>query len=115
MGSLHSYDLKSGKRYRILYRRPDNTQTSESGFKTKKAAELRLAEVEVSKGKGEFIDAADSRATVRVLGVGWLAAREGVMKASSYRPIESAWRIHVEPKWGARSVGSLKHTEARND
>lgn len=114
MGSVHPYTNAAGKRlYRIAYRRPDNKQTNERGFATKKAAELRLAEVEVSKGRGEYVDPADGRATVGTLAATWLAGRETVMKPSSYRPLKSAWTTHVERKWAARSVASIRHGEVQ--
>jgi hypothetical protein len=28
-------------------------------------------------------------------------------------PLEWAWRIHVQPKWGKREVGTLRHSEVR--
>lgn len=113
MGSIHAYETKAGKRYYISYRRPDHKQTKERGFTTKRAAQQRLAEVEVSKGRGEYVDPADARATIRTLGKDWLASREHVLKPSSYRPLDSAWRIHVEPKWGSRNVGGIRHGEVQ--
>ena len=114
MGSVYSYETATGeRRYRILYRRPDNTQTSERGFKRKRDAEQRLAEVEVSKHRGEYIDPSDSKATIADLGAAWLADHEHVMKPSAYRPLESAWRVHVEPKWGGRAVGGVRHSEVQ--
>ena len=114
MGSVHPYETATGKRYRISYRRPDNRQTTERGFKTKRAAELRLAEVEIGKAKGEYVNPSDARETVESIAAGWLAAREHVMKPSSYRPVQSAWVTHVQPRWGQRKVGSIKHSEVQD-
>lgn len=113
MGSVHGYETKSGTRYYISYRRPDHKQTKERGFKTKKAATDRLAEVTVSKARGEYIDPADARVTIRTLGEAWLSSREHVLKPSSYRPMDSAWRIHVADKWGARKIESIRHGEVQ--
>ena len=114
MGSVHAYETKAGKKlYRIIYRRPDNTQTQERGFARKRDAELRLAEVELGKAKGDYVNPADARETISSIATGWLTAREHVMKPSSYRPVRSAWETHVEPRWGARKVGSLKHSEVQ--
>ncbi|MDQ0576475.1 tyrosine-type recombinase/integrase [Agromyces albus] len=113
MGSIHSYETKAGKRYRIIFRTPDHSQTSERGFRTKRDAEIRLAEVEVSKSRGEFIDAASARATIATLGKEWLLGQEHVLKPSAYRPLESSWRLHVKPKWGHRAIGSVRHSEAQ--
>lgn len=113
MGSVYAYETAAGKRYKIVYRKPDNKQTTERGFQTKRAAALRLAEVEVGKAKGEYVNPADARETVASIGEGWLAGREHVMKASSFRTDKSAWRTHVSPRWGHRRVGSIKSSEVQ--
>ncbi|MFT4282515.1 tyrosine-type recombinase/integrase [Microbacterium sp.] len=114
MGSVHPYTTKAGKKlYRIVYRRPDHSQTSERGFARKIDAERRLREVETSKDRGEFIDPASANVTVGTLGAAWLKQREGVLKPSSYGPVRSAWEKHVEPKWGSRRVGTIRQSEVQ--
>src|SRR6476620_8309766 len=100
MGSVTPYETANGRRYRVRYRKPDRTQTDKRGFRTKRDAELFLASVEVSKARGEFIDATASKALIGPLGEAWLA-RQTHLKPSAYRPLESAWRIHVLPAWGS--------------
>lgn len=56
VGSIHAYATSSGRRYRVIYRKPDRTQGQKRGFRTKRDAELYLAELEVSKARGSFID-----------------------------------------------------------
>lgn len=113
VGSVHPYTTAAGsKRYRISYRRPDNSQTTERGFTTKREAELRLAELEVSKARGEYIDSSTASVTVADLGRDWLDAKK-VLKPSSLRPLQSAWTKHVEPKWGRRAVGGIRHSEVQ--
>lgn len=114
MGSIYAYETKAKKRlYRIIYRRPDHSQTSERGFTRRRDAELRLAEVEVSKGRGEYVDPADARATVAMLGGRWIDSRRADLKPSTYRTTESTWRVHVEPKWGSRAIGGIRHSEVQ--
>lgn len=114
MGSIHAYETKAGKKlYRIVYRRPDHSQTSERGFERKIDAERRLREVETAKDRGEYIDPASATATVDTLGAAWLKQREGVLKPSSYGPLKSAWEKHVEPRWGSRKVGSIRQSEVQ--
>ncbi|MCM3500629.1 site-specific integrase [Microbacterium sp. P26] len=114
MGSVYPYETKAGKKlYRIVYRRPDHSQTQERGFARKADAERRLREVETSKDRGEYIDPSTASATVGHLGEAWLRDREGVLKPSSYLPLVSAWKKHVEPRWGARTVGSIRHSEVQ--
>ncbi|MBY6061601.1 site-specific integrase [Microbacterium esteraromaticum] len=115
MGSVHAYTTKAGKKlYRISYRRPDHSQTTERGFTRKVDAELRLAEVELGKAKGDYVNPADAREDLASIAAGWLRAREQSMKPSSYRMVRSAWSTHVEPVWGARKVGSVQHSEVQD-
>lgn len=113
MGSIHSYTVAAGRRYRISYRKPNGLQATLRGFRTKHDAEIRLAEVEISKNRGEFVDPSDSRAPLGMLGTEWLAARQADLKPSTFRSIDSAWRIHVRPKWERRAVGSIRHSEVQ--
>ncbi len=104
MATVEAYSTKAGKRYRVRYRKPGTrTQTDKRGFTTKRDAELFAASVEVSKARGEFIDATAARATVGELGPAWLASKRQ-RKPSTYAALESAWRVHVLPRWGAVAV-----------
>lgn len=109
MATIEPYITKSGKRYRVRYRRPDRKQTDKRGFKTKRDAEAFAATVEVSKLRGEYIDPAAARLTIGELGSEWLG-RQTHLKPSSYRPVESAWRLHVEPIWGTSPVADIRKT-----
>ncbi|MDI3210488.1 site-specific integrase [Arthrobacter sp. AL12] len=109
MATIEPYDTTAGKRYQVRYRKPDRTQTKKRGFRTKRDAELFLASVEVSKARGEFIDATAAKALIGPLGAAWLA-RQTHLKPSAYRPIESAWRVHVLPAWGSVAVADVRRT-----
>lgn len=112
MGSIHPYTSASGKRvYRISYRKPDGRQATIRGLRTKREAELRLAEVEISKNRGNYVDPDDSRIPVGILGHEWIASRRADLKPSTFRSVDSAWRIHVKTKWSDRQVGSIRHSE----
>jgi integrase len=112
MGSVKAYESAGGNRYRVNYRKPDKTQTTKRGFKSKREAELFLASIEVSKARGEFIDATASRVTVGELGARWLGSRSH-LKPSTARVEESTWRIHVEPRWGKTPVGGVGHSDVQ--
>ena len=113
MGSVLSYETRAGKRYRVLYRRPDGSQAQKRGFTTKRSAELYLAGVETSKSAGEYVNPTDAKVSVGELAVRWLHDRQGDLKPSVYRSVESAWRIHVEPQWTNRRVGAILPSEIR--
>lgn len=42
----------------------------------------------------------------------WLANRTH-LKASSWKSLEVAWRVHVEPFWGRRAIGEIRHSEVQ--
>lgn len=108
MATIKPYETAKGKRYRVRYRKPDGSQTDKRGFTTKKAAEAFAAEVEVDKLKGQYISPTDARTTVGELGPGWLARQRGHLKESAYRPLEVAWRLRVEPRWGEVQLGDIR-------
>ncbi|KQO02841.1 integrase [Arthrobacter sp. Leaf234] len=109
MATIEAYETVGGRRYRVRYRRPDRKQTDKRGFRTKRDAEAFAATVEVSKLRGEFIDATEARALIGPLGDAWLA-RQTHLKPSSLRPVESAWRTHVRPVWGNIAVADIRKT-----
>jgi len=123
MGSIESYYAKgplteagtrrkAELRYSVRFRKPDNSQGRKRGFTTKREAVAFLASIEVAKNSGAYIDAAESRIVISTLGTIWLKSQTH-LKPSSYRPIEIAWRLHVEPKWGAVQVGKVRHSEVQ--
>lgn len=112
MATVEAYETAGGKRYQVRYRKPDRKQTKKRGFRTKRDAELFLATVEVSKARGEYIDPKMANVTVSELGKSWLE-RKGHLKPSSFRPTETAWRIHVKPMWGSWNISAIPHTEVQ--
>lgn len=110
MATIEAYETKAGKRYRVRCRTPDRRQTDKRGFKTKRDAERFARTVEVSKDRGEWIDPADARATIGDLGAVWIENRSN-LKPSTYRSVESAWRVHVEPRWGTKQVSEVRFSE----
>lgn len=115
MASIHPYTLADGtKLFRVAYRKPDHSQATERGFKTKRDANEFIAALTVAKSTGTFIDKAETKSTVGNLGPIWLANKKPVMKPSAYRPLEIALRLHVLPTWANRQVGSIRHTEVQS-
>ncbi|MGP5014296.1 tyrosine-type recombinase/integrase [Glutamicibacter ardleyensis] len=108
MGSVKSYTTKTkGRMYEVWYTKPDGSRGHDRGFKLKRDAEAHLANVEVSKLKGAYVNRADGKATVSELGTAWLERHKAKITASSYHSVESAWRIHVKPQWGDYAVGAV--------
>jgi integrase len=107
MATISKYQTASGATfYRVRYRTPDRGETQKRGFATKRDAEIFAASVEVSKLKGEYVAPALGRATVAELAPDWLARKQS-KAPSHYRMLESAWRVHVQPRWGAMRVADV--------
>lgn len=108
MATISRYQTSSGATlYRVRYRTPDHRQTDKRGFTTKRDAEAFANTVEVKKLTGEYIPETAGRITVAELAPHWLARKEQATAKSNYRMIESAWRVHVQPKWGRWQVSKV--------
>ncbi|RIX31271.1 tyrosine-type recombinase/integrase [Amnibacterium setariae] len=112
MGSVESYPTSAGRRYRVRYRTPDHRQTDRRGFVTKRDAEMFLASVEVAKARGEYVNAGDARIALGDLGEVWLT-QQTHLKPSSLRPLLIAWRVHVQPRWGAVRLSEVRHSDVQ--
>lgn len=83
MATIDTYDTKDGRRWRVIYRKPDGTQTSRRGFQRKRDAQEWLAEhVTVAKASGTFIDPQAGRRKVGGLWPAWIAKKRVSSKAS---------------------------------
>lgn len=109
-GTIASYQTASGRKWEVRYRRPDKGSTRKRGFARKRDAENYLASVTVSKATGDYIDPSRGKVLVSSLSTAWLRKKSG-LKPSTYDKLESAWRVHVEPKWGHRVVSSILPSE----
>ncbi|GAA1979111.1 site-specific integrase [Microbacterium pumilum] len=113
MGSVFPYKTLDGRRYLVRYKKPDGTHAAKRGFRTKREAEEYLASVSVSIGKSQYVDPMDARITIGELGTTWLQNQAAVLKPSSMHPLESAWRVHVAPKWERVEIGMVRHSDVR--
>jgi integrase len=114
MATIERYTNTSGKTfYRVRYRTPDRKQTQKRGFTTKRDAELFAATVEVSKARGEYVSASAGRVTIGELGPAWLARQRGHVKASSFRSYDSAWRVHVHPRWAGVRISDIRFSDVQ--
>ncbi len=113
MASIKKYSTVKGDRWRVQYRTPDRRVTQRRGFKTKKDAENFAATTHVSKMRGEYIDPADAKITIGVLGPEWLERRTH-LKPSSRRVEEVAWRVHVQPRWGTAKLSDIRHSAVQS-
>lgn len=113
MGSVTPYETGGGKRYRVRYRLPDRSQTDKRRFKTKREAELFLASVEVTKARGEFVSASQSKITLGEWADLWLA-NQGQLKPSTRLDYETIVRAAIMPRWSNVSLANLTHAGIQN-
>lgn len=99
--------------YMVRYRKPDGGQTKRRGFESKATAERFASTVEVQKMAGEYIAPSMGRLTVAEMGAAWLPRQVHTKESWSER-VESIWRVHVEPYWGARQLVSITRPEIRD-
>lgn len=98
---------KGDRRYKAVYRRPDNTQTSKT-FKGKRDADLWEASQTADKSRGDWISPTEAKMTIEKLGEIWLSSKR-TLKPASYKPLEVAWERHVKPRWGSKRLKDIQH------
>ena len=113
MATVESYKTKKGLRYRVRYRKPDGNSTDKRGFTTKDAAREFASEIDVSLRRGDYIDPNAGKVTIGDLGPDWLKRQRAHMKPSAFRSLDSAWKVHVEPKWGSTALYKVKFTNVQ--
>ena len=113
MGSVTAYETNAGKRYRVIYRKPDHIQTQKRGFKTKRDAELFLAKVEIDKSRGAYVDPAKSRVLLGEWLDAWMASRSDWRETSRERARGIVAR-HIKPELGGYPLASLNHQLVQN-
>lgn len=115
MATISRYVTSSGTtRYRVRYRTPDRRQTDKRGFKTKRDAEAFAATVEVEKLTGSYVAPALGKVTVGELGPEWLARQKAIIKPSAFHSVESAWRVHVEPRWASMAIADINFSDVQS-
>jgi integrase len=112
MATIEKYEIKDGTAlYRVRYRKPDGRRTDKRGFETRREAAQFANTVEVSKLTGAYIEPTLGKLTIAELGPAWLQRQRGHMKPSGFRSTESAWRIHVAPRWSHTRIGEVRHSD----
>lgn len=112
--TIRKYSTKKGTYYEVRYRTPDGRSTGKRGFARKMDADAWGAEhVTTAKAVGTYVHPTAGRAAVQDLWPAWIAAKQVRSKPAYIESLEGAWRKHVQPAWGARQVGSIRHAEVQ--
>lgn len=104
MATVKRYKTARGELWEVRYRQPNGATSRKRGFATKKAAEDWDANNRVAINRGEFVSPTKGKARVGNLAQSWLDRKKATTAPSHSRMLESAWRIHVKPVWGAVPV-----------
>jgi integrase len=95
----------------VRYRTPSGTQTKKRGFRSKREAEDYATTVESDMLTGSYVKPSLGRTTVGALGPLWLERQRGHMKPSGWRSYESAWRVHVAPRWESVPLAEIRRSD----
>jgi integrase len=114
MATISEYQTASGVTlYEVRYRTPDNRSTRKRGFTTKRDARQWAATVETAKISGGYVAPSIGRTTIGELGPAWLERQRGHMKPSGFRTYDSAWRVHVAPRWAATRIADVRYSDTQ--
>ena len=96
----------TGKRWRVRWVDYDGSQKA-THFTRKKDAEKFQERTVTNLVRGDYIDRSESRTTVGAMYVDWLPSQVHLKPKTRYN-IESKWKVHLQPKWANREVGSIR-------
>lgn len=113
MGSIHDYSTIRGDRYLVRYKKPDRTHAARRGFRTPADARAYLDVIDTSIAHGRYVDPKHALVTVGELATGWLEFQTAVLKPSSAHSLDSAWRVHVAPRWADTILNDITHSDVR--
>lgn len=102
--------LPSGK-WRAQVRDPSGKKVYSPADPLKTVVKRWALETEAAMSRGEWIDPKAGQLTVAA----WRkrCVEAGTSAIATAKKNESAWRTHVEPKWGAWPIGSIKYMDCK--
>ncbi len=113
MASVHEYETKQGKRWYVKWKDAEWVLHTKRGFSRKTDAKDFAARLAVSINDGDYIDPQLGKISVGRLAATWLEGKRGAVKPKYWGNLESSWRVHVEPKWARRQVGTIRYSEVQ--
>ena len=100
----------TGKQYEVQwswYVDKDTRRFKRERFRTLAEAKAKLRVVDAQVASGQIPDYDAGKETVKMWGERWLAAKEPVLKPSTYRSYKAIWTSSVEPEFGAQRLRSV--------
>lgn len=101
---------RSGKRWLAVWLGPDGRERTRA-FAKKVDADNYAGDQAVDVRRGDYIDPSAAKTLFGELGKRWLRSR--TVDPSTAVRYETTWRLHVEPAFGRRAVGTIKPSEVQ--
>lgn len=97
-----------GKRWLGVWLDPNGKEKTKA-FETKAEALRYARTLETDRDRGDYLDPNAGKTRLDEIGARWIASRS--VDPSSQLKYESIWRLHVQPRFGARQVKSVRTSE----
>jgi integrase len=113
MANVSAYTTAKGEtRYRVRYRKPDNSQTDKRGFRTKREAREWASRLQVGLSDGVWVDPSKGKALLGPLAEVWFSSLVD-LRPTTLANYRQQLDKHVLPTWGNRPLGSIQHVEVQ--
>lgn len=110
-GRVRSARHGRGKRWRVRYVDPDG-QARQRLFERKPDAERFDANVRADVSRGQYVDPAAGKVTVKAYGQAW--RKRQLHRGSTAERVESAFRLHVDPILGGLPIGQVRPSNVQS-
>ncbi len=108
MVNITKYETSVGVRWRVRYRKPNGQQTDKRGFTKKIDAERwAAANITTAIADGRYVDPSFGHKRVGPLAIAWLDKKRVILKPSSMKSLDTAYRTYIEPKWGSYRIDAV--------
>jgi len=110
MARIVKVKATTGKQYEVQwswYVDKDTRRFKRERFRTLAEANAKKRVVDAQVASGQIPDYNAGKETVKAWGERWLAAKEPVLKPSTYRSYKAIWESSVCPEFGARRLRSV--------
>ena len=114
MASIKKYDTAKGKAWRVQYRSPDGKSRTKQGFRTKNAAQAWADKNATQIRDQDWIAPEKNAVHIEELWGRWWKSRQSQLAPSSQKALETSWNVHVKPKWGKISVGTVTSVQVQD-
>jgi integrase len=104
-----SIEVTKNGEYQVRYRDENRRQRAKT-FSRKRDAENFQAKIRIEIKNGTWLDPEMGKIRLNETWNGFIALKRGKKRSTQYE-YESIWRLHLEPKWGNKSVQLIDRIE----